>query len=482
MWMPKRFRQLLNDQIKSNVGKLFDKAKTFTRKLFRKDAEKVEEIPSAKDRLNALLNRIDLVQKHIDPVILADEEQSEVHASVRQLAEQGFNDGVAGSKPSNLNEFATAKAAEFYRRCVATVAEKKKRLSIEIKSLQKVVNDKRGQVTLHHAYQNYLQHHNKFDERGTSWIECFLYLGCAILIFLADIPLAAEMLKWLINTPQQADEGFSILDLHKANGNVLVTAIGIALSTIYIKVSYDRFVAKKYGHDIMAKKKFEALFFGTPDAPDLSDEAEESLRAEWRKQDLESSRLTDEEKRMIKRNERTIRLIEICLLIFTLATIFILGIFRAKAWETIHSLGEETELVKEVPTSIVAATLIMITLLFSIISGVCLSISLRTWKTRRRLQRCKDEAIALESSFIDKSKNLSDVEGNHDYVLEAERNLTRAQEWINTIAALFFAYYQMGFTEGMSVPGFFMHGLDFFERVEHWRNEAVSRKINNFLN
>ena len=471
-----RFKEA-TQKVGSKAQDFYNKARSYVGGVFKPGTAGT---PSQikRDRLKELLERMDGSRRHLDPVLVPQELQDDFHSVARMITVQGFHDGVVRQPSAGARHLAEARSADLHLRCIGMLAAREEELSIEAQSQKEVLEDKRRQVSLHHDYQNYLQHHNKFNERGNTIGEFVLYLICSFLIFVADIPLASEMLKWLLTVPTAADQPFSLFNIHRADLNTFLTAIGIGLSTIYVKIWYDKFVARKYGHSIIAKKKFEALFDKAPFAFGVkSDSAAVDNTAPGTAPAAPSAEtLTPADKEAIKRNERIIRIIEVALLVFTLITIAMLGIFRSYAWRAI----KEDEY--QVPMAVSAATLILVTLLFSVVSGVCLSISLSSLTTYRRLKNCRNEGIALENSFIDKSKNIAVLEGKGAYIKKVSAAVSDESRWKHMVCCLLMAYYESGYKEGTADLGYFMQGLDFFDRLLRWREEAIAGKINTQLN
>ncbi len=409
--------------------------------------------PVVADKLKDLTDRIDQSDSPVKLSAVPEEIRSDFHIQIRNMAIAGFNDGVSGTKTDSHLKIAAEKADEFHREFYAHSKGKLETLSNEIHSKQKVVNSKWQQATLHHSYQNYLQHHYKFNERGNTIGEFLLYFLLFGVIFLADIPLAVETVKRLYPT-YMTNKQFSLSSIWQ-NLEALLTAVGLAASSIYIKICYDEFVGKKYGHAVISEKKFVELF------NESGSKMEE---------------LTEAEKAKIDKHEKTVKVIKGTIFFFTLVVIVVMGIFRKYAWmQSQHMIGS-------INSWVLTLAFISLTLMFSIVSGICLSVALNAWTNYKRLRRCKNENTDLEKEFLKESSELAGLQGEHERFVATLEQWGDREAWVTKVREFLAAYYAMGYNEGRSDPGYFMKHLDFFGRVLIWRESFTARKINQHAN
>ena len=460
--------------LKSNWKRLYNGAKSFIGKILPKQhASQSQELQP--DRLKDLLARVESQISHGGNGLLPESAQKDYQAYIRLLVAEGYNDGVVRSHSIRIASFVQAIAEDLYAKSLGLLTGRKQALQIELQSKQNVVRDKLIQVNLHQDYQNYLQYHNKFNERGNTIGEFVLYLICSLLIFIADIPLAADTLKWLMYPTKMGNQPFSITKLNENNLNPLITAIGIGLSTIFIKVWYDKFVGKKYGHAVISKKKFEELF--DPARGDGGTVARQSVEYIDPKQKPASTapeehKLSTDEIKAIARNEKIIRAIEFILLGLTIAAVIMLGIFRGY----VRSHGGSSE--QDLPLAVTSLTLILITLLFSVVSGVCLSIALSALTNYRRMKKSKHEEQTLEKAYLASADEQAILEGKVQEAFQLSQELSSRTNWIKIIAQLLQSHYDIGYQEGYAVPGHYMQEFDFFDRVLFWRDQLTARIIN----
>lgn len=426
---------------------LFSKVKSFFSKKNTEKSPNEKETPQF-DRLKEMLDRIDASESPVKIGLVPDEIRADFHTHIRNMAISGFNDGVKRVKSDAHLKIASEKADEFYREFSAHAEYNLEATGREILSKEKIVDSKLKQTKLQHGYQNYLQHHYKFNERGYTLGECLLYSVIFLIIFCADIPLAVETVRRIYPTSIQATS-FSFQSIGK-NWEAFLTALGLASSSIYIKIWYDEFVGKKYGHTVISSKKFLELF-----------STEENNYA-----------LSEEEKTSIEKHEKHIKIIKTIILIFTLTVIAVLGIFRKYAW--MKSQG----LVSAIPYDVLSISFVFITLLFSIISGICLSIALNAWTNYNRLKRCKQETIILEKDFLKESKELAALQGEQTKLKVTLSQWTDRNDWIRKVRELLSAYYEIGYTEGLAEPGYYMKDSNFFDRIIQWRETITAKQIN----
>ncbi len=437
------------DGAKAAYGKAKDLLNNLTGK--PKDAEPKSPPVPRRETLEQIIQRLIGTAQNKDPILTNTESRAEFEAHAKDMITHGFHEGIV-RKPSQIPHNKSASgAAELYARCFAALAENVNKLFENVTATRKIANDKGRQMNLHHSYQNYLQHHDKFNERGNTILEFIIYLVCSMIILLADVPLAAEMLKPLFDTPPK-------MEIHTGRDFLVVyshyiAAIGISLSTIYIKIYYDEFAGQKFGHTVIAWKKFKELF----------------------KDKVEDGSITDKEEEAVMLQSKSVRRIKTVIFRFTLVAIAELGVYRGFAWGAIRAGGT-------VPIIVLSITLAVLTLLFAIVSGVCFSIALNVLTTLRRLRRCKKQGEELERSYADEAKKLSERQGAYAYALSLQDTLTKTLGWQNMIRDQFISFYDLGYSEGIVQPGYFMQGLDFFDRLVVFREDSIAVKINTHLN
>ena len=248
------------------------------------------------------------------------------------------------------------------------------------------------------------------------------------------------------------------------NWEVFILAIGITLCTVYIKIFYDDFMG--YPVD-KAARQFEILNrFG---------------------------KFSEAEKKAVNR-KFTGRIIgKIIILILTLGTIVTLGFFRAETLanqdnanaaasevviqpEMAGLIGnspqaEEVRGVYAMPP-LTKTTFILITILFPVIGGVCLSLGLGVFHNRAEVgdsekyfEARNQEYLKALGEFTEVAKN---KEINENYLQRVSKN-----DFVNEFTNFFYHCYQHGYERGVVEPD---KTLDIYERVQKLRDRLVSTR------
>lgn len=440
--------------LKNAASKYYQKGLGYARKIIPPWSivrNKNEQYEQPDKRLKDLLRRVDESTKHTDPYLVPEKLQPELQSAARQIATEGFYDGVTRVE-SGKESAATALITEkLLANCVATLSGENERINGQINSQLKIVNGKRNTLELHLDYQQYLYHHYKYNERGYSMMEFWMYMSCYIVLFIADLPLLSQMLKFLygIRVGQNVHKLLPIQD----NLEVLILAIGMGVSTIFIKYCYDDFVGKKYGHTVISRKKFKELF-----------------QQEKKPQDLTDSEIEEIEKK-VKEEQRIKKVI----LLFTVITLILIGVFRGSAW-----IAGSSKM--SVHPWLISVTMIFISLLFSLVGGACLSLSLSALVNSRRLKSNKREVEALERDFTEFSEKLSVLKGEQTYVQRYLDRVGDGSKWLQLMLNFLYSYYKMGFKEGFANPTYFMQRMDFFDQIVQWRKDVTAVRINSDIN
>lgn len=444
---------------KSHWGRAWSQAY----KLFRpkKDTSPPSPPAAQKDRLSELLDRIEKAPPQLDGAVIPAPVQKDFVEALKRHARQGFMDGVTGV-PSDFLPVSEASAAQdLQQRACAALAEKELERLGEVVSLQQIAKDRYRQVRLHHDYQDYLHHYSKFGERGTTKAEFWIYLVCAVIIVVADIPLNLEMLRRLFDAGGASEKNVGLANFFRGPWGLLISALGVGMTSIFIKVWYDKYGNRKYGQTFLSQKKFDDLFVDARDTGYLEDASQPV------------SRDMSPENKLHSKSEWGARLIDWGLLLITLSTIVAMGIFRGYVINAAKYRGQASS----IPFSASAATLILLALLLAILSGVCLSISLNSLSTFNRLKESREQGAALESALTDVTTKLQTAEGALAYVRQLLWNTT-AQSWETCISSYLKSHYEIGFSEGRQEPGYLLQSLDFYDRVARLRENHVARQVN----
>jgi len=117
------------------------------------------------------------------------------------------------------------------------------------------------------------------------------------------------------------------------------------------------------------------------------------------------------------------------------------------------------------------AIFILITLLFPVIGGVCLSLGIGNIHNRRELAYTEKHHAARSKEYLDALAEFKKVAENKNI---CEENLERCNStFVKDFTGFFFCCYLHGYERGVVEPD---KSLDFYERVQKLRDRLISTK------
>ena len=333
-----------------------------------------------------------------------------------------------------------------------------------------------------HQYKEYLEYGYRYHPRSFSKSLLWLYFLFGIFLLLADIPLSVQLIQKGFRFPQ--DDNYALDKLMSQdffnvlfrNWQVFLTAFGISLCTVFIKIMYDDYVATPFGNKIFSKKKFFAA---------------------------QRDQFTAEEIRDINREEKFKTGIKFFIFFLTLATIIWLGVFRvntikdneqsatmAKMLDKItpgistdnSNMSQINEMEKTInglhsqSGFITALAFILITILFPLISGICFSLALNCAQSRRRLRRAKEVCEYTEKEYLEKLSKISQLVKERSTYNTIKKK--HEGNWAEKFADELVSIYMYGHQIGRITPNLVNGNKDFLTLVEHWRNNSLSHRTN----
>ncbi len=414
----------------------------------------------------------------------------------------GFKDGRFAQNKKSINAIAENRARLVQYDITTEI----------VGEVAKLENAKELKKEVYEDSKNFYRDHKKtYDllmEKFRNYPQAFsiflglLYLFVALSLIIADIPLALKLTQigfdLDLGVVVIADLFERPIDTIKQNWEVFVLAIGIALSTIYIKIFFDEKIEQPLARHFT---QFHEL----------------------KKEGLADEEISQAKKINSKRNG-----VKTALLIFLLGTIFALGLFRFEAIEQQEkqkalveedadfglyldslimddyskniefpkndnvideSLRDESTLFdnpgdvnsergnKSPYTKIITQlSFILITLLFPVVAGITSSKGLNylhnyknLFSTRRQLKKCSylfhktaKEYRMSRKAYEDKSQLLAWVEGR-DFLLHTTN--------------LFLDNYNHGYQRGLIVPLGDEYDDAMYERAVKIRGIIVKRKM-----
>lgn len=382
-----------------------------------------------------------------------------ISASQQYMYEMGRRDGALGVQLKNLADLAKATAQEMFRHIYVVIQGNLAALLAEKDTLKSIMEYDELCHERNRAYHDYVQYQYRFFPRSYSWWLGGFYALVALLLILADMPLALKLIREGFNIagggqPHETIPRLFIGNFWRIialNWETFTTAVGIALCTVYIKIYYDEFIGTPYANKTMTIARF----------------------AEENRQSVSGDVLQNEDtQRDIKHEYRGKRWWKTGLAIFTVASIVVLAFFRQETAVAVQGIKF---------TAISKAAFIVITVLFPIIGGICLSHALTNFQNRRRLNRAVKKCKESMDTYLQAVDRYTVAQKNHEDIKAASDRLCDEDHMIREYIEYLIAFYRRGEATGSLQPDKYTKGEDFFAKVLEWRNVAISRKINHHI-
>lgn len=390
--------------------------------------------------------------RRLDDIVVKTGLHERVSASQKYMYEMGRRDGSLGVKLKSLGDMALATARDTFGHIHIILKGKIAELQAELNAAN---NERDNADTLYRreqAYYDYVQFQYRFFPRSYSFLLFIIYFVIAIALIVADMPLALILIRQGFNLeggtghlrfPFLFQKG-QFWNIIAANWQTTITAVGIALCTIYIKMYYDEFVGTPYANRLMTFRRF-----------------------------MEENGFT--QSGAVESKVRTEHIVKACiktvLVIFTIASIVILAEFRLRtAMATEHF-----------PSDFFSnAAFVVITVLFPLIGGICLSHALNNIQNLTRMWKAKRKYEASRKKLRQAVRVCTVVEKNYNNLVAADDQLGK-EKTIEEYKIHLIAFYERGYAIGGMQPEKYIRGEDFYSKILEWRNIAVSRKINNHI-
>ena len=399
--------------------------------------ESIDEknIPTAsgpiKELLDSMRAEIDEYKKYLS---LPGVEASFMHSAVFMM-EAGISDGVYGNRAARQNEVNVLAQSRAQKLCDLANAALKGNLAKAITegdAAEKLMKrNKKNDDEQHRDLEKQL-YYQRDHSRSYNWIWGALCFAAACGLAWADYPLSLKLLA----------DGFDF-----PASDYYPTALGLVLCTFFIKIFFDNYIDVKYGHGLVAEKDFYDMYAPHPG--------------------IHENGPDQEEKDKNKKELRNKRIWYTAIFIFTIGGIVVLAFFRSDA--LINKWNGST--------SLRTATFLFLTIIFPVISGICLSVSLTVFENCGRFARTKKRCKKTTEDFIQSHTLYTGLKKEREDI-ENELNKWSHNGAVVTYTSILLAYYDNGYKRGSYEPDIAERHLDFFERVESWRDRIVTRKSN----
>jgi hypothetical protein len=374
-----------------------------------------------------------------------------ISATHKYVYEMGRRDGSLGVVLKNLNDMMQAIAQDTFQHISVILKGKLAATETELKMAGTGKESAGKSHQREQSYLEYLKFQFRFFPRSHSLLLFVIYFITAIALLIADIPLALKLIQKGFNLEGGSEtESFPYLfadpsqfwHIISVNWETVVTAMGIALCTIYIKIFYDEFVGTPYANRHTTFKQFRE----------------------------ENGIENKDDIRRIKSENRIKTAAKILLFAITIVSIVLLALFRLENAESIIVEGRFS-----------GPAFVAITLLFPLVSGICLSYALSNIQNIKRLRRTKGDCETSRKESEKAEKNYTALEKEYHDLQAASNRLADEAQCVGEYQRYFAAFYERGYAIGRMQPEKYTHGEDFFSKVMEWRNLAISRKITSHL-
>lgn len=385
----------------------------------------------------------------LDDVIVKLGVHKRISASHEYMYEMGRRDGALGVTLDNLGNIAHANALEMYRHIYVIIRGKLATLNAEFKVASNIKQYDESLYKREQAYYDYAKYQYRFFPRSHSLWLFVLYLVLAAALILADIPLALKLIQtgFDLDIPDSSNMQFPNLfsgdfgAIVAANWETVVTAVGISLCTIYIKIYYDEFVGTPYANRLMTFKRFL----------------------------MENGFESKEDEKHVLKEHRMKGVLKTVLFFITIGAILALSLFRLQT--------AAKEGLFEV-TFFSGAAFVAITLLFPLIGGICLSHALTNFQNMARLWNARWVSRLRRRRWILSVKKFTIVEQNYYDLVAANEKLINETQFVEEYKYYLIAFYERGYAIGGMQPDKYAGGDDFYNKILEWRSLAVARRIN----
>ena len=361
------------------------------------------------------------------------------------VIQEGLNDGLLGKSQTGIKEIILGNTQSLQNKLIE-VAD----INIQTAQAQVEIWEKSSE-NAEETFQNQKEYHDLLDKeykKDTAKFSLALgivYLLIAFILILSDIPLALKLTQQGFDLDMDANHPVQALfqrpwEVFQGNWEVFLLAIGIALCSVFVKIYYDEFISRPVDKVVDELKR-------------------------WR--GLESEEDRNDALKLRKRRYR----IKTALLVFSMLSIALLGIFR---FQTVIQIEKEKRAIQsvssnmefdflsegETPTAESALpeasmgyhvtsllTFIFITLLFPMIGGVCASLGLNTIFNYRGLKEAKREREKAESQL---EKTKSTLEKHKGEVLRwnTKKDIVTRPDYVENFSQGLYGLYNKKYEEG----------------------------------
>jgi hypothetical protein len=360
----------------------------------------------------------------------------------------GEQDGLIGQRNYAIAEIVRTRVLQIQSYLASTFGGELDRAEVDVKIREEALQRSQREYDSQKDYEADLKrrYRNNFKEfsRGLGWI----YVIAALVLVAADYPLALKLTK----------DGFQLTEWWSTP----LMSLGLALSTLYIKIFYDEFVGSSAEQSV---RRFA-------DLPGISgDDITKVKRSWWSKSFIKTA-----------------------ILVLSLSTIVVLGFFRFQVYEpTLKDFfkgpGQNPDDYGNYVNSLTKGAFILITLLFPLIGGVCASLGFDRLQNNKENRKVANRSAVMEAALLRASKDLEAAKRRRkvceSYIEWCEtggdarprdsRSVDDVQSrFVRNYTGYFIACYTHGYERGLARND---QGKDVFAKAFDFRRIALGERI-----
>lgn len=319
---------------------------------------------------------------------------------------------------------------------------------VDVKTKQEIFDKVKEEDDAQSKYAQQIKKRRYKNYKEFSPILGGIYLLAAALLIFADVPLAIKLTK----------EGFQLTQFWE----VMAMSIGIALCTIYTKIYYDEYIGSSVEQSVTRFKDLTNI--------DYQNESElKILKWAWRRRFI----------------------VKTFILIFSFATILILGFFRFQVFIYLLTGGNSASgNVSQATLDVISNPLtqwafILVTLLFPLIGGVCASLGFDRMQNYNENKNIYKESRIKEATRLKASKDLEEAKKrkqicsaylkwcgkffNENDSLNLDDNINFVEDY----TLYFISCYAHGYERGMTTNNL---RKEIFPKAEEFRKRIIAEQ------
>jgi hypothetical protein len=390
----------------------------------------------------------------------------------------GFENGVKGliHNVAQSVEIARGEARHLVEYVKAVSLGKKQALESALNVNREILKDEKIRYDNANDYLERITHYYQNEPRSFARPLGWFYLVIAIILIGADIPLAQKL----------TSEGFQLDEQGKISWLLVA---GLALCSVYIKIYYDEYIATPLGTSVLQFKGIPGI--GKKKPTNQNEPISENEKNE-------NETILSKENSKVKREYWVKFIVKTSVLLFTFYTIRHLGIFRYlyindnerevlitfAQWMVdnklinIENRGDQIAFALEVTRN----AFIFITLIFPIIGGICLSLSLNIFRNRRWMKKADSDSNKKRDQYVVALSKVNSIERDFEdfkNIFEEWHGKDEGERHMDFFTQVFNAYFKLGYNTGFTQPDAFNANDEIYTQVEKMRRGIIARKINN---